>query len=158
MTDTKKIYSKEELFEVDLPFILWTICQNSYKDGSTWSKEQFSVDLTLKNSQYLIFMEQNQYVGFVSYHFILDEAEITHVVVNRPFQKNGYAKQLLKGLQSSLKRQHIQHVFLEVRRSNQVAQQLYQKYGFEEISSRKNYYSNPKEDAMVMCLKVRKGN
>ena len=156
MSSEIKICKKEEVTDSNLPFILWELCQNAYRDGSPWSKEQFLADLNLKNSQYLILMNKNQYVGFISYHLILDEAEVSHVVVNRLFQEKGYGKQLLKELSTVLKQQNIEKVFLEVRYSNTSAQRLYQKQAFEEIAIRKNYYSHPKEDALIMCLKLRK--
>lgn len=151
-----QIYRKEELEGIDLPLILWELCQNAYKDGSPWSKEQFLADLKLEYSHYLIIMKENQNVGFVSCHLILDEAEITHVAVKQAFQAQGYGKQLIKELSESLKQQEIRQLFLEVRSSNRVAQKLYQKQGFEEIAIRKKYYSHPKEDALIMCLKLRK--
>lgn len=156
MSTKVKLYLKEELFNQDLPFILWEVCQSAYKDGSPWTKEQFSMDLKLEYSHYIIVMDENQYVGFVSYHLILDEAEITHLAVKQSFQAKGYGERLLIELNKSLKQQAVQQLFLEVRCSNIPAQKLYQKYGFERITIRKNYYSHPKEDALIMCLKLRK--
>lgn len=150
------VWLKEEFDSQDLFFILWELCQKTYRDGSPWSKEQFLADLNLEHSHYLILMENNQCIGFVSYHLILDQVEITHLIVNKSFQKRGYGKQLLKELDDRLRRQGIQQVFLEVRCSNIVAKKMYQKYGFEKVMIRKNYYSNPKENAIVMCLNLRK--
>ncbi|MGX7148527.1 ribosomal protein S18-alanine N-acetyltransferase [Enterococcus ureasiticus] len=151
-------YSKENLPTEQPAGKLWLVSEHSYNHGSPWSEKQFSVDLMLKTSDYLVLIQENHWIGFVSYHLILDEAEITHVVIHKEFQQKGYGSQLIDHLVQRLVEQGVCQVFLEVRESNLNAQKLYEKKGFKTINRRKNYYSHPKEDGIVMCLKVKEVN
>ncbi|MBM7688189.1 ribosomal-protein-alanine N-acetyltransferase [Enterococcus ureilyticus] len=148
-------YSKEQLPVNQAAEKLWTLSNQSYSDGSPWSLEQFSLDLTQKTSDYLVLIDQEQWLGFVSYHLVLDEVEITHVVINKDFQHQGYGSRLIDQLIQRFVEQNVSQAFLEVRVSNSNAQKLYEKKGFKPINRRKNYYSHPKEDGVVMCLTVK---
>lgn len=148
-------YLKRQLPTNQLAEKLWCICDDSYSNGSPWSVNQFRVDVTQQTSDYLVQIEEKQWIGFVSYHVIFDEVEITHVVVNRTFQQKGYGSQLLDKMIEHFTEQDVCQVFLEVRVSNLSAQKLYENKGFKTINRRKNYYSHPKEDAIVMCLKIK---
>lgn len=88
--------------------------------------------------------------------FILDEAEISHVVVNGQRQHQGIGCQLMKAFKEYVKSRDITQIFLEVRESNTLAQKLYEKTGFRKVAVRKNYYKEPQENAFVMCAKLRK--
>ncbi|MGX7262859.1 ribosomal protein S18-alanine N-acetyltransferase [Enterococcus crotali] len=151
-------YSKKNLPTEQPAEKLWSISEQSYDHGSPWSKEQFGVDLTQKTSDYLVLIQENHWIGFISYQLILDEAELTHVVIHKEFQQKGYGSRLLDQLHQRFIEQGVCQVFLEVRESNLNAQKLYEKKGFRTINRRKNYYSHPKEDGIVMCLKVKEVN
>ncbi|MGM0217438.1 ribosomal protein S18-alanine N-acetyltransferase [Enterococcus sp. AZ126] len=151
-------YSKKQLPTQKLAENLWSISEGSYSNGSPWSTEQFCVDLAQKTSEYLVLIKEGCWIGFVSYHFVLDEAEITHVVIHKEFQHKGYGNKLIDQLIQKLVEQEICQVFLEVRVSNTSAKKLYEKKGFKTIDHRKGYYSRPKEDGIVMCLKVKEVN
>lgn len=88
-------------------------------------------------------------VAFVLYQVMADEAEVVHLVCDKAYQGQGYAQQLMKTLSQQLSEQGIKHIFLEVRASNQIAQQLYQRLGFESVGRRVAYYRN-REDAVLM--------
>lgn len=148
-------YSKEQLPENLAAEKLWAISNQSYSHGSPWSIEQFSLDLAQKTSDYLVLIHQNRWLGFVGYHLVLDEVEITHVVIDKELQQQGYGSQLINQMLQHFVEQEISQVFLEVRMSNSSARKLYEKMGFKTINRRKNYYSHPKEDGIVMCLNVK---
>ncbi|ALS00894.1 ribosomal-protein-alanine acetyltransferase [Enterococcus silesiacus] len=151
-------YSKENLPAEQPAENLWSVSEQSYNHGSPWSQKQFSIDLAQKTSDYLVLIQENQWIGFVSYHLVLDEVEITHVVIHKEFQQKGYGGQLFDHLLQRFVEQEVCQVFLEVRESNLKAQKLYEKKGFKTINHRKNYYSHPKEDGIVMCLTVKEVN
>lgn len=148
-------YSKENLPAEQPAEKLWLLSEYSYSDGSPWSEKQFSVDLAQKISDYVVLSKEGYWIGFVSYHLVLDEAEITHVVIHKEFQQKGYGGQLIDHLIQRVVEQGICQVFLEVRESNLNAQKLYEKKGFKTINRRKKYYSDPREDGIVMCLNVK---
>ncbi|WP_086312839.1 ribosomal-protein-alanine acetyltransferase [Enterococcus sp. 7F3_DIV0205] len=151
-------YSKENYPTQQLAEKLWSICEESYSHGSPWTVDQFRIDLDQKNSHYLVLVEDDQWLGFISYHLILDEVEITHVVIQSAFQQQGYGKKLIDQMIKDLIEQNVHQVFLEVRESNFDAQKLYEKKGFKTINRRVNYYNYPKEDGIIMCLKVKEVN
>lgn len=148
-------YSKENLPTEQSAEKLWLISEHSYNHGSPWSEKQFRDDLAQKASDYLVLIQKGDWIGFVSYHLVLDEAEITHVVIHKEFQQKGYGSQLIDRLIQRFFEQGVCQAFLEVRESNVKAQRLYEKKGFNTINRRKNYYNRPKEDGIVMCLNVK---
>ena len=88
--------------------------------------------------------------GFLGSWYMGDEAHIVSVGVRRDYRAMGIGELLLIGAV----RQAIKHdataVALEVRPSNNVARNLYFKYGFEDRGLRKRYYSDNREDAIIM--------
>lgn len=131
---------------------LWTLSDNAYFHGSPWTKDQFLTDLHQNTSFYLVLSRSEEWIGFISYQRIIDEVDITHIVVNNQFQQQGYASKLMDYLVEDLRNKKIIRVFLEVRCSNKKAQDFYYKKGFELLSKRKKYYHQPVEDGLVMRL------
>lgn len=131
---------------------LWNLSNVAYLHGSPWTKEQFLTDLYQNTSFYLVLSKGQEWIGFISYQIIIDEVDITHIVVNNKFQQQGYASKLMDYLVEDLRNKKIICVFLEVRCSNKKAQAFYYKKGFELLSKRKKYYHQPMEDGLVMRL------
>lgn len=131
---------------------LWSLSESAYLHGAPWTKAQFLADLNQKISHYLILANEKEWIGFISYQLLVDEVDITHVVVNNKFQQQGYASRLIDHLMDDFKNKQISRVFLEVRCSNKKAQNLYHKKGFEPVGKRKKYYHQPTEDGIVMRL------
>ena len=134
----------------DLAKRFWEISQTAYTFESPWSAEQFASDIKQTHSHY--FTEESKIVAFIGFHQVCDEIEITNIASERKGQ--GYGKKLMESLITHAKSQEIASIFLEVRASNQEARLFYEKFGFQEIGVRKNYYQNPIEDAVLMLLKV----
>ena len=89
-------------------------------------------------------------VGYSGLWLMTDEAHVTTIAVDPPYQGNGIGELLLLGLIDQAKQIAARWLTLEVRISNQVAQGLYQKYTFKEMGVRRRYYSDNGEDALVM--------
>lgn len=90
-------------------------------------------------------------VGYCGIIMAADEGDITNVSVKKEYQGQGIGAALVSELQNRVKELGIQKIFLEVRKSNAPALALYEKQGFEHMGIRKNYYSDPVEDAITMC-------
>jgi ribosomal-protein-alanine N-acetyltransferase len=148
--------TKKDLMTVDAAEAIWSFSNQAYTTGSPWTVAQFAADICQPNSEYLVLTENDQWVGYIAYHFVLDEAEVQHVVVAKERQQSGVGSQLIQKLKQHLVEKAITQVFLEVRASNLAAQKLYQKNGFFAAAVRKNYYQKPQENALVMCAKLRK--
>lgn len=117
-----------------------------------WSREQLII--ALNNPSFLGFgiFGQDKLIGYIS-SFVLDkEAEILNLAVLPFFRRQKKGAALLKQLIDYLRTQKVEKIFLEVRKSNYIAKSLYFKFGFKEISIRRNYYPDNKEDALVMGL------
>ncbi|MDD3923081.1 MAG: ribosomal protein S18-alanine N-acetyltransferase [Endomicrobiaceae bacterium] len=113
-----------------------------------WTRQMFLDEYNNKSSFFKIAYIQNNIIGFIIYRIILDEAEILNIVVDTPFRGKHFGKELLNNAITDFLNKNIKNIFLEVRKSNLVAINLYKEYGFNEYSIRKNYYNN--EDAILM--------
>ena len=89
-------------------------------------------------------------LGFVGLWFMGSEAHITAIAVRQEIQGQGIGELLLIGSIEVATKRQTEVVSLEVRVSNQVAQSLYQKYGFHHAGLRKGYYNDNREDAAIM--------
>ena len=93
-------------------------------------------------------------LGFVIVYVSPDEAEIVDVAVDREHQGKGVGRLLLKETIHELKCRGISRLVLEVREGNAPARALYGSCGFSELGIRKNFYSAPKESAVIMELNI----
>lgn len=89
-------------------------------------------------------------VGFVIFHIVADAAEIYNIAVESGYARSGIGKQLMKVAIEESGRKKAGKVVLEVRKSNDPAINFYLGFDFTIVGERKNYYSNPIEDAYVM--------
>lgn len=93
-------------------------------------------------------------VGWGGMWCVADEAEIASVCVDPAYRRFGGGTKLLQTLLRQARLWGAQNVYLEVRASNQAAQELYRGAGFECIGVRKRYYTNPLEDAVLMRCEI----
>lgn len=123
--------------------------------SSPWSSDDFSYELTTNPfSKIFILEKDNSIIGYIGMWLLGDQSQITTLGVSPLFQGCGYAKALLeKALQVSEEHGYL-HCTLEVRQSNKKAIGLYEKYGFVKVATRKNYYSDPDEDAYLMMKEL----
>ena len=90
--------------------------------------------------------------GFSIVRRMADEAELYQIAVHEDFRRRGIADLLLGAGLRDCRDKGALSVYLEVRRSNNAAIHLYRKHGFKTEGRRKNYYSSPVEDAVLMTL------
>ena len=90
--------------------------------------------------------------GFVIARCALSDWEIENVVVALAERRRGVGTKLIQQLLLRARNQGATSVLLEVRESNLVARRLYEKLGFSEQGSRKTYYKEPTEDALVLQI------
>lgn len=117
-----------------------------------WSYESVCDVLKYNNNIYYVVkdLETDEVVAFAGIMIVADEAELLNIAVSSEYRKCGIAQRLLEQLFFDAKLQEAYRMLLEVRESNVQAQTLYSKLGFSVLGTRKNYYSNPKEDAIIM--------
>ena len=120
-----------------------------------WSAESFKSEAEKDNGIVLYAVENDVVTGLICGYFAADEADITSVAVAPEYRRQGIAARLMEEFLGVLP--DITHcIFLEVRESNSAAIGLYEKFGFEKLSIRKNFYSFPDENAVVMQLLMNK--
>ncbi len=114
----------------------------------------------LKNNEVLVFKVKGDIYAFLVAQEVVDEATLLQITVHAEYQSQGYGKQLLRCWLNGLS-EGIRTVWLEVRESNLIAQNLYISCGFEKVNIRKKYYrssiSNQREDAFIFCFETSNG-
>lgn len=92
-----------------------------------------------------------QYInGYVGFWIMGDEAHITTIAVRESLRRRGIGELLLIAVFNRVMKLKVNTVTLEVRASNNGAQNLYEKYGFRKVGVRRGYYTDNREDAMTM--------
>lgn len=116
-----------------------------------WSKNAFIEEIT--NNKFAIYIAavlNGSVVGYAGMWKVIDEGHITNIAVHPEFRRSGIGSALMEGLLHIAANEGIESMTLEVRRGNLPAQALYRKYGFELAGTRKGYYADNGEDALIM--------
>ena len=116
--------------------------------NNPWSKEQLSWELNHQSmAANHVMIARSNMIGFLFSHVVDDDVQILNIAIDIPFQHRGYGKQLLSYFLDQFNEDS--SIYLEVRKSNFPAINLYLKFGFHEAGTRKGYYSDG-EDAIIM--------
>lgn len=115
-----------------------------------WSLTALRDTWNQKQAQILGAWLDGQMAGYVIVYFAADESEIARIAVDEKFRRQGVAGALLDGMERVLAGKGIVRLMLDVRKSNAAALRFYLSRGFKEDGVRKNFYTNPIEDAILM--------
>ena len=115
-----------------------------------WSEASVASELNNKLALWLVAMEDRRVAGYIGSQTVMDETDMMNVAVHPDFRRKGIAEALVNKLVEHLRERGSHCLTLEVRASNVPAITLYCKLGFSEIGRRKNYYRNPREDALIL--------
>ena len=115
-----------------------------------WSENSVASELNNPLSLWLVAVEGEKVAGYVGSQSVMGESDMMNVAVHPDFRRRGIAETLVNALVDELKAIESRCLTLEVRASNVPAISLYEKLGFAQIGRRKNYYRNPREDALIM--------
>ena len=115
-----------------------------------WTREGFLTYLLKPGAVFLVVEEKGEILGYCGVILVLDEGDITNVAVRPDRQNEGIGGFLLASLIRLTEETGVSTLHLEVRKSNASAIRLYKRYGFTEDGFRKNYYTDPAEDALLM--------
>ena len=113
-----------------------------------WSEKTFFEELSNPNAHTYLACENGEPAGFLSVWEVCGEVSINNIGVLERFRRKGIARALLQKMLVELS--SADSVTLEVRKSNASAIALYEGFGFERVGERKNFYSQPTEDALLM--------
>ena len=111
--------------------------------------------LNYDQNNYLIYVAKynNQNIGYISGLLVSADLNILNLGIDERYRNRGFGYQLLNYLLIENKRElKSTNIFVELRKTNKLAFNLYLRLGFKVYNERKNYYSNPNEDAILMNL------
>ncbi len=116
-----------------------------------WSAGAFYNELTNNHFAHYMVMEIGLTVaGYAGMWLIMDEAHITNIAVRKEFRGQKLGERLVVELMKTAAFMGAARITLEVRVTNEIAQNLYRKVGFEKAGVRKGYYTDNQEDALIM--------
>ncbi len=124
-----------------------------------WSQTDYQNEPNRRDSIFLVAETANGCVGFLVARItgsIVVEADLLNMGVLNDYRKHGIGRELFEQFVNELSKAGGRAVWLEVRRSNDDAIRFYREKKFQIIQARKNFYSNPTEDALVMKLEIGK--
>lgn len=118
-----------------------------------WTEKMLQEELDNMLSSFICALGENGVVmGYAGLTVVAGEGYINNIAVRQEYRRQGVASELLKVFLRFGKAQGLSFLTLEVRASNEAAKRLYMKHGFAQVGRRKNYYDDPKEDAILMTL------
>ncbi|MEN9293071.1 MAG: hypothetical protein RL288_867 [Actinomycetota bacterium] len=143
-----------EMIALDIP-VLAGLEKEIYPE-SPWSAAQFREELSgvPKTRKYLVALDKQEIVGYGGVAIAGDVADIHTLTVIPSYRRKGIATQILKELEGWALSKGFKDFMLEMREGNLEAQPLYEKYGYQVISRRDNYYA-PGIHALIMRKEVR---
>lgn len=115
-----------------------------------WSEDMLAEELYNDNASFIVAVaDDGTVLGYAGLTVVLDEGYINNIAVRSQYRRMGVADALL-GTFIHFAEDHLAFLTLEVRASNDKAISLYTKNGFVQEGRRKDYYKDPKEDAIIM--------
>ena len=115
-----------------------------------WSENSIASELDNRLSCWLVAIADDKVVGYVGSQTVLGETDMMNIAIHPDYRKQGIATELISALIEALNERGSHSLMLEVRASNEPAKSLYLKMGFDVVGVRKNYYRNPREDALIL--------
>ncbi|MCS6885132.1 MAG: ribosomal protein S18-alanine N-acetyltransferase [Acidobacteriota bacterium] len=146
-------YEITQMLEADLPAVVEL---EEMTGLSRWGYEAYKIELFYNPMSIMRvargLTERSRVLGFVASRVTFDELHINNIAVHPDFRRIRIASELLKTVIRQSYSYGSRRCLLEVRASNEPAQCLYRKLGFRVIGRRRDYYTQPTEDALVMQL------
>ncbi|MBI4688748.1 MAG: ribosomal protein S18-alanine N-acetyltransferase [Nitrospirae bacterium] len=122
--------------------------------STPWSETSFYNEIYNPHSTAKIAVIKERVAGYICAKQVSDEGHILNLAVHPEFRRKWIASALVEDVLKNLKDNGCRFLYLEVRSSNYAAKRLYDGFGFKIIGTRKGYYNEPREDAIIMMLKI----
>lgn len=146
MITTKIKFRQATLDDVDAIAAVETVCFTA-----PWSHQAFYGELADNPyAKYIVAELDGKIIGYAGVWIIFDEGHVTNIAIHPECRGNYYGENMVRYLMKFARACGAGKMTLEVRSSNTIAQALYKKLGFEARGRRKGYYSESKEDAIIM--------
>ena len=118
-----------------------------------WSEKSIASELNNPLALWLVAVEDGSLCGYIGSQSVMGESDMMNVAVHPDHRRKGVGEMLVLALCEALSGENAS-LALEVRASNAPAISLYEKLGFAQVGLRKNYYRNPREDALILKKKI----
>ncbi len=118
--------------------------------STPWSEASVASELSNPLSLWIVATDGEKVIGYVGSQSVMGEADMMNLAVDPACRRQGIGQELVMELIRCLKRADVHSLTLEVRTSNAGAISLYDRMSFVQVGRRPNYYSNPKEDALIL--------
>ncbi len=116
-----------------------------------WAKSSFYDEMANNLAKYYSAKTPDgELVGYAGTWHIIDEGHITTIAVKKEFLRNHIGEAIIQRIIEDCYKEGVKYLTLEVRVSNVAAIKLYEKYGFQSLGTRKGYYQDNNEDALIM--------
>ena len=122
--------------------------------STPWSKKAI-LESYSHGTRFILAKVGSKTVGYMGISTVLDEGYITNIAVLPEFRKRGIASAILDFCVDFSKQNKLSFITLEVRESNENAIKLYEKFGFVKEGTRKNFYTNPTENALILTRRFK---
>ena len=123
-------------------------------DAPAWNEKLFLEEFSNQFAHFFGARVNGELAGFLLCHCINDEAHIMKFGVLPQYRAKGVGRNLISYVLRDLHTNAAKWVTLEVRKGNEVARRLYESLGFSEVGIREGYYSDNKEDALILSLSI----
>ena len=117
-----------------------------------WRESAYLTEISNHSAHYFVACVDDEIVGYGGEWVIMDEAHITTIGVAKEHRGQKIGEQVLVALLEEARSHSARRATLEVREGNIVAQNLYRKYGFQPAAIRRGYYTDNRENAVVMWV------
>ena len=116
-----------------------------------WAKSSFYDEMSNNLARYYAAKTlDGELVGYAGTWHIIDEGHITTIAVKKDYLRNHIGEAIVHSIIEDCYKEGVKYLTLEVRVSNIPAIKLYEKYGFQSLGTRKGYYQDNNEDALIM--------
>lgn len=121
-----------------------------------WSEGAISETFEQEQTLLLVAYEDRKLIGYLILYFVLEEGEIARIAVIPECRRQGVGARMLLELEDLCEDNGITKLLLDVRESNETAISFYTSYGFVQDGVRRNFYSDPQEDGILMSREIGK--
>ena len=118
--------------------------------SAPWTRAGLAAELENRGAVFAVAELGGAVAGYAGMNCVLDECYVDNVAVFPQYRRMGVARALMEDLVGAAETRHASFVTLEARVSNAGAVALYEGLGFREAGRRPGFYSNPKEDALIL--------
>lgn len=117
-----------------------------------WTRDMYAWELRNRSvcHIYVVRTSDCPVAGFCAFWLVLDEVHINNIAIRPRYRGHGLGTALVRHVLAEGRRLGAKRATLEVRASNEGARRLYERLGFYVAATRRNYYTHPVEDALIL--------